>query len=46
MFKWLQKNNRIENVCPEENTKHFIDGFKKLAEQNNQPTINRLIMFI
>ena len=46
MFKRLQKNNRIENVRLEENTKHFIDGFKKLVEQNNQPTINRLIKFM
>ena len=46
MFKRLQKNNRIENVRLEENTKHFIDGFKKLVEQNNQPTINRLIQFM
>lgn len=46
MFKRLQKNNRIENVHLEENTKHFIDGFKKLVEQNNQPTINRLIKFM
>ena len=44
--KRLQKNNRIENVRLEENTKHFIDGFKKLVEQNNQPTINRLIKFM
>lgn len=35
MFKRLQKNNRIENVRLEENTKHFIDGFKKLVEQND-----------
>lgn len=46
MFKRLQKNNRIENVRLEENTEHFIDGFKKLVEQNNQPTINRLIKFM
>jgi hypothetical protein len=31
MFKRLQKNNRIENVRLEENTKHFIDGLKKLV---------------
>lgn len=46
MFKRLQKNNRIENVSLEENTKHFIDDFKKLVEQDNQTTINRLIKFM
>lgn len=46
MFKWFQKNNRTENVSLEENTKHFIDHFKKIVEQNNQITINRLIKFM
>lgn len=46
MFKGFQKNNRMENVSLEENTKHFIDDFKIIVEQNNQTTINRFIKFM
>ena len=46
MFKRFIKNDKKENGMIEENTRNFIAGFRKLVEQDNQVTINRLIKFM
>ena len=46
MFKRFKKNDKKENGMIEENTRNFIAGFRKLVEQDNQVTINRLIKFM